>query len=140
MRRILTSIERQLLRRGFSHRETRMLVRDQLALTGALCALALVLGWRWPWLLDAAAGALLASFNFYLLAGFLQRVLVNRDGAVANLLLRFYGRLILTAAVMVGLIAWAGASIPALLLGLSTGIATVLIWAISRVTGKPSAS
>lgn len=140
MRRILTSIERQLLRRGFGHRETRMLVRDQLALTGALCALALALGWRWPWLLDTAAGALLASFNFYLLAGFLQRVQMNRDGAVTGLLLRFYGRLILTAVVMVGLITWAGASIPALLLGLSTGIATVLIWAISRMTGKPSAS
>ncbi len=137
---LLTRVERWLLRRGFTHRDTRALVRNQIVLAGGLCALALGLAWRWRWLADVALGAALMTLNFYLLAGFLQRVLVHRDGAVPNLLVRFYGRLIATAAVLAALIVWAGASIPALLLGLSTGVATVLIWAFSRMTGKPSAS
>jgi hypothetical protein len=116
------------------------MVRNQIVLTGALCLLGLGLGWRWRWLADTALGAVLMTLNFYLLAGFLQRVLVHRDGAVPNLLVRFYGRLFVTALALAALVAWGGASIPALLLGLSTGVATVLIWGISRVTGKPSAN
>lgn len=136
--RITTKVEGFLYRRGFKHEDTRILVRNQILLTGTVCALALAGGWQYRWLYDIAAGALLMTFNFYLLAGFLGHVLLNQQGAVPNLLFRFYGRLILTGAVMAALIIWAGSSIPAMLLGLSTVMVTILIWAVTRMTGKPS--
>lgn len=134
----MEKIEGFLYRRGLTHEDTRHLVRNQIVLCAAVVALALAGGWQARWLYDVAAGALLMTLNFYLLAGFLQRVLLKQDGAVARQLLRFYGRLILTAAILVALVLWAGSSILALLLGLSTVVVTILIWGMSWMTGKPS--
>jgi len=135
---IVHFVEGLLYRRGFAHEDTRVLVRNQILLTGAVSILALGLGWRWEWLLDIAAGALLMTFNLYLLADFLQHVLLKNDGAVGGQLIRFYVRLIVTGVVLAALIIWAQASILALLLGLSTVVVTILIWGIQRMTGKPS--
>ncbi len=135
---ITHAVEALLYRRGFAHEDTRVLVRNQILLTGAICALSLVLGWFWGWLWDVAAGALLMTFNFYLMSDFLQHVLLKQDGAVSRQLFRLYGRLLLTGAALAMLIVWARASIPALLLGLSSVVVTILIWGIQRMTGKPS--
>lgn len=92
-------------------------------------------GWALPKLYDFAAGALLATWNFYFLSGFVHRVLDKQRANVTGMLFRFYGRLILTGIALYALIALAGSSVIALLAGLSTVVVTVLIWALARMRG-----
>jgi len=132
----LQTIEAWLYRRGFAHAETRILVRNQLALTLLAVFAALAGGWAWPKLYDFGAGVLLATWNFYFLSKFVHRVLDKQRANVTGMLFRFYGRLILTGVALYALIAMAGSSVIALLAGLSTVVVTVLIWALSRVMGK----
>ncbi len=133
--RIPEMIDRALLRRGFMQFEVRRLVRMQIVLAG-LCVLAALVAARLsPWGLAFAAGAVLASANFYSLAKFVQHIVRMEKGAVAALLIRFYGRLILTGAVLYGLIVWLEAPVWALLAGLSTVLVTALYWGATRVHG-----
>lgn len=128
-------IDRALLRRGFSQLEVRRLVRAQFVLSGALVLVALVAAGLSGWGLAFAAGAALATANFYSLARFVQHLVRMRQGAVLALLVRFYGRLILTGVVLYGLIVWLEAPIWALLAGLSTVLVTALYWGATRLHG-----
>lgn len=132
---ILTKIEGGLYRRGFEHAETRILVRNQLALTLVVAAAAVLGGWAWPGLFDVAAGAFLATWNFYFLSKFVHRVLDKQRANVTGMLFRFYGRLILTGVALYALIVMCGSSVVFLLAGLSTVVVTVLIWALARMRG-----
>ncbi|BBD09634.1 ATP synthase subunit I [Desulfovibrio ferrophilus] len=136
MTRIIQKIEAGLYRRGFVHEETRILVRNQLALTLVVVLIGCIGGWAWPRLFDFAAGAVLASWNFYFLSKFVHRVLEKQQAAVTGMLFRFYGRLILTGVALYALIVMGGSSVIALLAGLSTVVVTVLIWAVTRMRGK----
>lgn len=129
-------IEAWLFRHGFEDGPTRRMVLDQILLTLAACLAAVLGGWLWRGLADFAAGALLATWNFYSLASFVQRTLSRRRSAVAGMLLRFYGRLVATGFVLYALLAWAGASAAALVAGLSTVVVTLLIRGASRMMGK----
>ena len=132
------AIEGFLYRRGFRVAGARRLVVIQAALAAGSCAVGLALGWAWPPALHFAVGSLLATFNFYFLAKFTQRLLGGGDtfGAVPRQLLRFYGRLALTAVVLYVLIVQADFSVVALLAGLSTVVVTMLIWAAAQMAGK----
>lgn len=133
---ILHRIESELYHRGFTHEGTRQMVRDQVALTGVAIALAFVLGWVFDGLFSLAAGAALATFNFWFLAKFVQRVILKKHGSVAGLLAQFYGRLFLTGLVLYGLLVPAEASAIGILVGLSTVVVTIFIWGVSRMMGK----
>ena len=132
------AIEGFLYRRGFRVAGARRLVVIQAALAAGSCAVGLALGWAWPPALHFAVGALLATFNFYFLAKFAQRLLGGGDtfGAVPRQLLRFYGRVGITAVVLYVLIVHAGFSLVALLAGLSTVVVTMLIWGAAQMAGK----
>jgi len=132
------AIEGFLYRRGFRVAGARRLVVIQAAIAACSCAAGLGLGWAWPPALHFAVGSLLATVNFYFLAKFTQRLLGGGDtfGAVPRQLLRFYGRLALTAAALYVLIVHAGFSVAALLAGLSTVVVTMLIWGAAQVAGK----
>lgn len=133
--RIPERIDRALLRRGFSQLEVRRLVRAQIVLSGALVLACLVAAGLSAWGLAFAAGAVLATVNFYSLARFVQHLVNQPRGAVMALLLRFYGRLILTGAALYGLIVWLNAPAWALLAGLSTVVVTAVYWGASRLHG-----
>jgi hypothetical protein len=128
--------EAALYRRGFASAEVRSLVGLQLliALVSALGAV-IASGFS-NWGLSYGAGAVLVTMNFYQLALFVQQAVQARHGAVASLLLRFYGRLIVTGVVLYGLIVWAGANVAALVAGLSTVVATALYFGVRRIMGK----
>ncbi len=131
-------VDAGLYHRGFTVSEVRAMVRGQLLLSlYASCAapMFLLTGW-WP--LDFIAGAALASFNFYYLAKFVQQVLYFKytRGLLFGLLFRSYGRLLLTGVALCVLIGWLNSSIVALVAGLSTVVATVLVWGAARVLGQ----
>ncbi|NJB68154.1 small-conductance mechanosensitive channel [Desulfobaculum xiamenense] len=136
MKTINETVEARLYRMGYTLRDVRILVRNQLYLAAASCIAAAGLGWMMPWLFDFAAGALLITFNFSSLARFAQHLVHKREGAISRLLLGFYGRLLLTGLALLALIAWGNAVVGALLAGLSTAVVTILIWGAAQVIGK----
>ncbi len=99
--------------------------------TGFLALLGL---WWVHELFDFLIGSLLATWNFYFLASFIQRVLGTGVSAVASMLIRFYVRIALTGFVLYLLLARTNASVPALIVGLSTVVITLIIWGASWMT------
>jgi hypothetical protein len=115
--------------------EVRRLVQNQIYIS--LLCLPLFGTWKWfPWGGDLAAGVLLGTLNFYALANVVQQLVLVQKGAVTAQLISFYGRLILTALALFGLIVWKHSSVTALLVGLSSVIANILIWGAFHYLGK----
>lgn len=129
--RINAKIDTFLAHRGFYLEDVRLLVRNQLYIVG-LGLLGMVLSGMHPWAMALFAGIVLVSVNFWLLAKGLQGIVQAREGAIAVSLVRFYVRMILTGAILFGLIVWAGTPVPALLAGLSTVMISILCWGIFR--------
>lgn len=130
------TVEAYLYRKGFVLKDVRILVRNQIYLAAISVVVAVSLGWMMPWLVDFAAGAVLITLNFSSLSQFVQHLVHKREGAVARLLFRFYGRLLLTGFALFALIVWGNAVVAALLAGLSTAVVTILAWGAAQVIGK----
>ena len=92
--------------------------------------------WFAPWALALAAGTVLITFNFWSLAKFGQHLAYMRKGAVVSLLIRFYGRLILSGLALYGLIVFGECSIYALLAGLSTVVVNAIFWGVAGLRQK----
>lgn len=129
--RMNVKIDTFLAHRGFYLEDVRSLMRNQLYLVG-LGLLGVVFSGMHPWATALFAGIILISVNFWFLAKGLQGIVQAREGAVAVSLVRFYVRMILTGAILFGLIVWGGMSVPALLAGLSTVMISILCWGIFR--------
>ncbi|MBG0778254.1 MAG: ATP synthase subunit I [Desulfovibrionaceae bacterium] len=129
-------LEKGLYKRGFTSSEVRRLVMAQLYVCAVSVLFALGAGWAFAWPWHFAAGALLSTFNFYHLARFVQRIVYVTDRPVAKGLVRYYGRLAVTGAVLYFLIAWAHVSVAALVAGLSTVVAILLVWGLTRIKGQ----
>lgn len=128
-----------LFRRGFVLGDARRLMRNQIILAALGSALAMAVtglssGTTWGW--SFAAGAVLISFNFWWLAKAAQELVRVKHGATFTLLTLFYGRLILTAAAITGLVVWLEASVFGLLAGLSTAVANATLWGILQIRHK----
>jgi hypothetical protein len=121
-------IESWLRRRGYVNPGVRGLVKSQLYVATLCSAAALVL-FR-PWGPAFAAGALLATVNFFFLAKVIQEIVHVQRGAVAALLFGFYLRLILTGVALFLLIAWGEVSAVALLAGLTTVVVAIFVWSL----------
>lgn len=129
--RINAKVEVFLARRGFLLEEARALVRNQIYLAG-LALLCMVFSGMHPWASAMFAGTVLISVNFWFLAKGLQGIVHAGESAVALSLVRFFVRMILTGAILFGLIVWGGLPVPALLAGLSTVLINNLCWGIFR--------
>jgi small-conductance mechanosensitive channel len=136
LHRLNEKVEAGLYRRGYTHPDVRQLVRNQFYLMVASLLLGGLLAPVLPAALHFAAGTVLISFNFFSLARFAQGLTRVKHGAVVALLARFYGRLILTGAVLFVLIVWANAPIVALLAGISTVVVNAVYWGITRHNGQ----
>lgn len=129
------STERYLYTQGLTRPEVRKLVLTQLAVAAAVTIAGGVM-WAFgapvavAW--SVALGAALASINFLHLSRFVQEIVFVEKGAVTALLIRFYGRLILTGAILYGCIAYMDASVAGLLAGLSTVVPTAVFWGLMR--------
>ena len=130
-------LEAALYRLGFNVTEPRQLMRDQIVLTLMAAVLALVTIWFTRYPADFFAGAVLATVNFYFLVKFVMDVILNKQRrSVGPLLFAFYGRLLLTGLALYLLIVWCEVSVVALLAGVSTVAATILIWAGRSLLGR----
>jgi len=129
--RINQRIEAVLARRGFLLHDVRILVRNQIHLLALGCILVVVTGLS-SWAMAFAAGCALATMNFWFLAKGLQSAMQRVEGAIASSLFRFYGLMTFTALVLLGLIAWGGLPVPALVAGLSTVVMNILFWGVFR--------
>ncbi len=134
MNTVAHKIEKALYARGFTSAPVRKLMRNQIfVLLGSVMLLLLVpfAGW-WP--LDFAVGSLLVTYNFYALARFVQQMVLQTytKEKLFGLLVRVYGRLLLTGLTLFVLIRWGQASVPALVAGLSTVAATIIIWGLAQ--------
>lgn len=134
LQRIQKTIERWLYGRGFHVPEVRKMALYQICiLLGSLPALMLGdMG------LDFIAGVVLGSMNFLAMGKVIQEVVYLQKGAVAVQLFSFYGRLVLTALALYLLIVVKGASVPWVLLGVSTVLINILLWGMSQFLGKTS--
>ncbi len=134
LQRIQKTIERWLYARGFHVPEVRKMALYQICiLLGSLPAL--MLGDTG---LDFIAGVVLGSMNFLAMGKVIQEVVYLQKGAVAVQLFSFYGRLVLTALALYLLIVVKGASVPWVLLGVSTVLINILLWGMSQFLGKTS--
>ena len=129
-------LDAMLFRRGFVLGDARRLMRNQiiLAVLGSALVMAATGLSTWGW--SFAAGAALISFNFWWLSKAAQELVRVKQGATFTLLTLFYGRLILTAAAITGLVVWLGASVFGLLAGLSTAVANATLWGILQIRHK----
>lgn len=129
-----------LFRRGFVLGDARRLMRNQIILAALGSALAMTpsvaMGGLSAWGWSFAAGAVLISFNFWWLAKAAQELVRVKHGATFTLLTLFYGRLILTAAAITGLVVWFEASVFGLLAGLSTAVVNATLWGVLQIRHK----
>jgi hypothetical protein len=133
-------IDALLYRRGFAVTDARRLMRNQILLASASSLLACAVTGFGIWGWSFAAGTLIISVNFWWLAKAAQELVRVKHGAVFTLLTLFYGRLLLTAVAIAGLVAWLGASVFGLLAGLSTVVVNATIWGVLQMRHKVPAT
>lgn len=129
--RMARAVESYFAKNGIRSIEARSLLKIQFLVLFLSLALGYLFAER-SLFLSFAVGALLITFNFFVLARVVSRLVWLQKGAVFPLLVSFYSRLILTGLVLYLAIVVAGFSVISLLLGLSTVLVTILIWS-SRV-------
>ncbi|WP_462323970.1 ATP synthase subunit I [Desulfoplanes sp.] len=128
-------VDRYLYQHGFRIEGVRWLVRNQIVLT-VLAVFLLPLCFLGGWPVDLLAGAVIGTLNFYALAKVIQGLVFLRQGSVQLLLFGFYARLGLTGVALYVLIAWCGASVVALLVGLSLVLVNILMYGAKYFVGQ----
>ena len=136
MTTLVQKIDALLYRRGFAVADARRLMRNQILLAACSSLLACAVTGFGNWGLSFAAGTLIISVNFWWLTKAAQELVRVKHGAVFTLLTLFYGRLLLTAVAIAGLVAWLGASVFGLLAGLSTVVVNATVWGILQIRHK----
>ncbi|WP_235896507.1 ATP synthase subunit I [Oceanidesulfovibrio marinus] len=133
--RLSHGVEAKLYKRGFTQPAVRRLITWQVLVTLAVLPAGVLFFWLGLWPLAFVAGSLLATFNFYFLAKSLQQIVfVKYDRQLlVSVLLRFYGRLGITAVALFLLIVWCRVPVVALVAGLSTVVATIVVWGGARL-------
>lgn len=135
-RTLVQKIDAMLYRRGFAVADARRLMRNQVLLAAGGSGVACLASGFTNWGFSFAAGALIISINFWWLSKAAQELVRVKQGAMFTLLTLFYGRLVLTAAAIAGLVAWAGASVYGLLAGLSTVVLNAALWGVLQIRHK----
>lgn len=137
-------IESSLFRKGVRNASVRTLLTRQCLLAVVALAGGVVGGFFHPWLLHFGLGVGIVTANFYFLATSIARRLESagqpggQGPLVASTIVRFYGRLILTGVLLAVLLVFGKISLAALLAGLSTVVATILIWGVESYLAQHS--
>ena len=126
------SVDRFLLRRGFTHRDGRTLLRDQIVMAVVTSCTALILSGFSGWGLAYVGGAALVTVNFWWLVRFAQRLMENAAGAVGRTFFGYFARLFVTAVALYVMIVPGGWPVWAILAGMSTVLVTIVVWGALR--------
>lgn len=133
-------IEAHLYARGVRNASVRALLTRQCLLAVVAMGVGVAGGIFHPWLLHFGIGVGIVTANFYFLATSIARRLESgvQGPLVASTIVRFYGRLILTGVLLAVLLVFGKISLAALLAGLSTVVATILIWGVESYLAQHS--
>lgn len=134
MHQIIHKVDKHLYDKGFTQPQVRTLLRTQLlvAMGGILSlVLAPLFG---MWVVHFALATLLMTYNFYALAKFVHLIAYQQFSRflLVSLLIRVYGRLIVTGLALYVLVSWCHASLPALCAGLATVAITIVVWGLTQ--------
>ena len=135
---IRQKIETRLYHLGFSSDVVRHLLCTQLLICGAGIGVGLALFWLTLWPLSFAAGAAIATFSLWHISRFAQTNIHYQYSPALGLKL-FFGftwRFLLIGVVLSLLIVWLRAPIIPLLIGLTSTVAGIAAWGISRYSRK----
>ena len=127
--------ETYLYKQGITSAAIREILRNQVFLTVGGMVAGTLLFWISSWPVLFAAGAALVTYNFYCLAKVAHQIVSQKYSKTLlfSLLFRFYGRLLLTGFVLFGLIVWLKVSIAPLAAGLSSVVASIVLWGGAHV-------
>lgn len=131
-------IEKFLYRKGYRSPEIRVILRWQILLTIISILTGLIVSPFSLWGLWIAVGASLATYSFYSLAGFVQKALLEGFSrrTLSGLLVRFYGRLMLTGLILFGLLIWLRVPPAAIIVGFIVISGTVPVWLCIKRAGR----
>lgn len=132
-------LDRLLLRAGFQHPDGRVLMRSQIGMALGTSLAAISLSELGTWGYAFACGALLITVNFWWLIKFAQNVMEQATGTAGGAFFRFIVRFGVTGAGLYAMIVAAEWPVWAVLAGMSTVLATILVWGALRRAGSNSA-
>ncbi len=132
-------IEHSLYARGFSAPVVRHLLCTQLLLAAFGLGFGAVTFWLTLWPLMFGIGAAIAAYNFWHIARFGQAHIASEFslGLGLKLFTGFTIRLVLTGVVLFMLIVWLRAPVAPLVVGLTSTVAGIAAWGLSRIARKP---
>ena len=132
------AIERRLYGMGFALPFARHLLCTQLVITGFALLAGLALLWYSVWPIAFGAGAAITTFSLWQISRSAQALthLQFTSALGLRLFIGFTARLLLIAIVLFALIIWLKAPVVPLLLGLTTTVASILLWGLSRLSRK----
>ncbi|THB71999.1 MAG: ATP synthase subunit I [Desulfovibrio sp.] len=132
---LLFNLDKVLYNDGFTQPQLRVLLRAQVVTMIGAGVLALALCWLSTWPLIFAVGAAMAVLNFYWMAKYAKQVagLTFHKGLIVSLVFRFYARLAFTGILLFLFIFWLKVPVAPLVLGLSTVMATIVLWGAAQV-------
>jgi len=132
------AVERRLYGMGFALPFVRYLLSIQIIISGFALTAGILLLWYSRWPLAFGAGAAIMTFSLWRISRSAQAFVQLRFSALLGLRL-FFGfsvRLFLISIVLFVLIVWLKAPLVPLLLGLTSTVASILLWGVSRLSQK----
>jgi len=135
---IRRTVERRLYAMGFSLPFARYLLCIQIIISGFALAAGIVLLWYSLWPLTFGIGAAIVTFSLWQITRSAQAfVHLQYSASLAlRLYISFSARLLLIGIVLFVLIAWLKVPLAPLLLGLTSTVASILLWGISKNSRK----
>lgn len=131
-------IESRLYHLGFSSAIVRHLLCTQMLICGVAFFIGLCLFWLTLWPLIFAAGAAIATYSLWHIARFAQANIHYQFSPKLGLKLffGFSGRFLLIGIVLSLLIVWLKVAVVPLLIGLTSTVAGIAAWGLSRYSRK----
>jgi len=132
------AVERRLYGMGFVLPFVRYLLSIQIIISGCALAVGIALFWYTRWPLAFGAGATIMTFSLWHISRSAQAFIQLQFSASLRLqlFLGFSVRLFLIGIMLFVLIAWLKVPLVPLLLGLTSTVASILLWGISRFSRK----
>ncbi len=132
------AIERRLYGMGFALPVARHILCSQLVITGLALVTGLVLCWYSTWPIAFGAGAALTTFSLWHISRSAQAFVRLPFSPLLGLRLfiGFTARLTIIGIALFALIVWLKVPVAPVLLGLTSTVASILLWGISRISRK----
>lgn len=133
------NLDRRLYAMGFSAPLVRHLLGTQILLSVAGLALGALVFWLTLWPLLFGVGALVTTYSLWNIARFAQANIQQQfsPALAVRLFLGFTARLALISIVLFVLVVLLRAPVAPLLIGLTSTVASISLWGISRFSRKP---